>query len=284
MLRNPISHSQNAGQNCIGIERILVHSSQYDKVFKLIAERAQQLRLGCALTRPTDGLIPVVDCGAMISNERFDHLKNLIEAAVAHGAVLETGGQPWPHPYLEHGLFFSPTVIGNVDPNSAIAQEECKSQCLESLYKGNLTSYCAVFAPIVLVMKYETEEEAVQIANGTRYGLGASVFGPDQERCERLAKKLQCGMVALNDFATFYVSPGFSSLLSAVLTTTFSFLDQVSSIVCNEKLLFTRDALLTAKTFRSEAPRCLGTVVSEDLKVCAPCQMPRPSCTTGGHG
>ncbi|THH26972.1 hypothetical protein EUX98_g7220 [Antrodiella citrinella] len=178
---------QNAGQNCIGIERILVHSSQYDRVFKLISERAQQLRLGCTLTRPTDGLIPVVDCGAMIDNERFDHLRNLIEAAVSHGAVLETGGQPWPHPYLEHGLFFSPTVIGNVDPNSQIAQEE-------------------LFAPIILVMQYETEEEAVEIANGTRYGLGASVFGPDQERCERLAKKLRCGMVAINDFATFYTN------------------------------------------------------------------------------
>ncbi|TCD64319.1 Meiotic Sister-Chromatid recombination aldehyde dehydrogenase [Steccherinum ochraceum] len=176
---------QNSGQNCIGIERVLVHSSQYDQVFKALAERAQQLRLGCALSRPTDGLIPVVDCGAMISNDRFDELKALIEAAVNHGAIVETGGQPWPHPYLENGFFFSPTVIGNVDPNSEIAQRE-------------------LFAPIVLVYKYETLEEAVAIANGTRYGLGASVFGPDQERCEQLAKKLVCGMVAINDFATFY--------------------------------------------------------------------------------
>ena len=64
-----------------------------------------------------------------------------------------------------------------------------------------------VFAPIAAIMKYETLEEAIEIANGTRYGLGASVFGPDQEKCvELVAKHLHCGMVSINDFAVFYVS------------------------------------------------------------------------------
>ena len=95
-------------------------------MLKLIAERAAQLRLGCALTRPTDGIIPTVDCGAMLSNDRFDELRTLIDSAVNHGAILEHGGQPWRHPYLENGYFFSPTVLGNVDPASEIAQRECK--------------------------------------------------------------------------------------------------------------------------------------------------------------
>jgi acyl-CoA reductase-like NAD-dependent aldehyde dehydrogenase len=56
------------------------------------------------------------------------------------------------------------------------------------------------------VLKYETVEEAVDIANGTRYGLGASVFGPDQSLCLKVARRLECGMVAVNDFAVFYVS------------------------------------------------------------------------------
>ncbi|KAH8099755.1 meiotic sister-chromatid recombination aldehyde dehydrogenase [Cristinia sonorae] len=178
---------QNAGQNCIGIERVIVHSSQYDQVYRILNERAQQLRLGCAISRPMDGHIPTVDCGAMISSHRFPELKNLIETAINHGATCEAGGDVWNHPYYEHGLFFLPTVLGNVDPHSLIAQKE-------------------VFAPIVLVMKYETLDEAVDIANGTRYGLGASVFGPDQERCEQIAQRLVCGMVAINDFATFYTS------------------------------------------------------------------------------
>jgi len=62
-----------------------------------------------------------------------------------------------------------------------------------------------VFAPIALIMPYETVEEAVEIANGTRYGLGASVFGPDQEDCVKVAKQLECGMVSVNDFGVFYV-------------------------------------------------------------------------------
>jgi acyl-CoA reductase-like NAD-dependent aldehyde dehydrogenase len=64
----------------------------------------------------------------------------------------------------------------------------------------------AVFAPIMLVMKYNTVEEAVDIANGTRYGLGASVFGPDQRICREVAMALDCGMVSVNDYGVYYVS------------------------------------------------------------------------------
>jgi len=62
-----------------------------------------------------------------------------------------------------------------------------------------------VFAPIALLMPYETVEEAIEIANSTKYGLGASVFGPDQEDCLKVAKRLECGMVSINDFGVFYV-------------------------------------------------------------------------------
>ena len=66
-----------------------------------------------------------------------------------------------------------------------------------------------VFAPIGLIMKYETVEQAIEIANSTRYGLGASVFGPVRDECLKVAKRLQCGMVAVNDFGVFYVSDVF---------------------------------------------------------------------------
>jgi acyl-CoA reductase-like NAD-dependent aldehyde dehydrogenase len=64
-----------------------------------------------------------------------------------------------------------------------------------------------VFAPVALLIPYETIGEAVQIANDTKYGLGASVFGPDQSICVEVAKQLECGMVSVNDFGIFYVSP-----------------------------------------------------------------------------
>jgi hypothetical protein len=71
-----------------------------------------------------------------------------------------------------------------------------------------------VFAPIAVLMPYRSINEAIEIANGTRYGLGASVFGPDQAQCLKIAKQLDCGMVSINDFGVFYVS--FLSALFAV--------------------------------------------------------------------
>jgi acyl-CoA reductase-like NAD-dependent aldehyde dehydrogenase len=62
-----------------------------------------------------------------------------------------------------------------------------------------------VFAPVALILTYETVQEAIEIANGTRYGLGASVFGPHQDECIKVAQRLECGMVAINDFGSFYL-------------------------------------------------------------------------------
>ncbi|KAI0828993.1 meiotic sister-chromatid recombination aldehyde dehydrogenase [Trametes gibbosa] len=176
---------QNAGQNCIGIERILVHESQYDDLFRMFNERADKLRPGHSLKSPGDGVAPAADVGAMNSGDRFPGLQKFISEAVDEGAVLSVGGEPWHHPYLEQGSYFKPTVLGNVNPDSTIAQHE-------------------LFAPIALIMKYETTEEAISIANNTRFGLGASVFGPVRDECIKVAKRLQCGMVAVNDFGVFY--------------------------------------------------------------------------------
>ncbi|KAJ3477063.1 hypothetical protein NLI96_g10721 [Meripilus lineatus] len=178
---------QNAGQNCIGIERIIVHESQYDDVYRRMLDRAKELRMGSALSKPSDGMLPQVDVGAMISGSRFSTIQNTIEAAVNHGALVEYGGHPHRHTYLESAQYFTPTVVGQVTPSMPIAQTE-------------------MFAPIALIMKYKTLEEAVDIANGTRYGLGASVFGPDQEQCMKIARRLQCGMVSINDFAVYYLN------------------------------------------------------------------------------
>ncbi|KAH9178669.1 Aldedh-domain-containing protein [Lactarius sanguifluus] len=170
----------NAGQNCIGIERLLVHTSQYNEVYQLILDRTRSLRMGAALS--ADGVGTGVDIGSMISRDRFRALQDRIEAAEAQGAQVDFGGKPHPHPYLNHGCFYEPTVIGEVRQDMDIAQHE-------------------LFAPIALVMPYESIDEAVEIANSTRYALGASVFGPDKYECLEVAKRLECGMVAVNDFA-----------------------------------------------------------------------------------
>jgi acyl-CoA reductase-like NAD-dependent aldehyde dehydrogenase len=114
--------SQNAGQNCIGIERLLVHRSQYDEVYQLIIHRAGGLRIGAALS--ADGVGTGVDMGSMISRQRFQSLQDLIAAAVAQGAQVGFGGGPVAHPYLNNGAYFEPTVIGEVTREMDIAQRE----------------------------------------------------------------------------------------------------------------------------------------------------------------
>ena len=116
--------SQNAGQNCIGIERLLVHRSQYDEVNQLISTRAHDLRVGAALS--ADGIGTGVDMGSMISRERFQSLQDRIAAAVAQGGRVELGGVPVSHVYLNNGAFFEPTIIGEVRRDMDIAQQECE--------------------------------------------------------------------------------------------------------------------------------------------------------------
>ncbi|KAI0275120.1 meiotic sister-chromatid recombination aldehyde dehydrogenase [Gloeopeniophorella convolvens] len=187
---------QNAGQNCIGIERLLVHRSQYDEVYDLIVSRAQTLRAGASLAGEGVGLGSTIDMGSMISRSRFTFLNDKIADAQAHGAQVGHGGKVYTHPYLNHGAFFEPTVIGEVKRDMSIARTE-------------------LFAPVALLMPYDTIEEAIEIANDTEYALGASVFGPDKYECLDVAKRLECGMVSINDFGVFYViHPLTFSLLS----------------------------------------------------------------------
>ena len=113
---------QNAGQNCIGIERLLVHTSQYDEVYQTFLERARSLRVGAALA--ADGVGTGVDMGSMVSAARFQRLEDIIDEARQQGAKVEQGGARLRHPYLENGAYFAPTVIGEVNPEMKIAQEE----------------------------------------------------------------------------------------------------------------------------------------------------------------
>lgn len=202
-----ILRSQNAGQNCIGIERVIVHSSQHDELYDLLVERALKLRLGSVLApSPGDGFIHTVDCGSMISNDRFDGLELDIRNAREDGATVE-GGVRYKHVYHEEGAYFGPTIVGNATKDMGIANKERKSFILYLLVSEWLElMLCAVFAPVALLLPYDEVDEAIDIANGTPYGLGASVFGPDQRDCIAVAKRLECGMVSVNDFGVFYVS------------------------------------------------------------------------------
>ncbi|KAG0660293.1 Meiotic Sister-Chromatid recombination aldehyde dehydrogenase [Monosporozyma unispora] len=177
---------QSAGQNCIGIERVIVSAKNYDSLVKLIHERLskQPLKLGSDIDEEEETIN--VDMGAMISDNRFNQLESLIKDATSKGARLLAGGSRFKHPKYPNGNYFQPTLLVDVTPDMKIAQNE-------------------VFGPILVMMKAESTVDCIKLANSAPFGLGGSVFGKDIKECNYVANKLKTGNVAINDFATFYV-------------------------------------------------------------------------------
>lgn len=179
---------QSAGQNCIGIERVVALPQAYERLTTVLEPRIKSLRLGNDLDAEAGG---EVDVGAMVSDASFDKLERLISAAVAQGARLLAGGHRYKHPKYPAGHYFEPTLLVDVTPDMAIAQEE-------------------LFAPVAVLMRADSPQQAMTIANGTIYGLGCSVFGPTGTSAARaqldwVVKNSDSGMVAVNDFAVFYM-------------------------------------------------------------------------------
>lgn len=104
-----------------------MHNSQHDELVRLFTDRAQRLRFGpCLADAGGDGVVAPVDCGAMISTDRFEELERLLHDATQEGAEVVFGGHGWRHPYVEEGMFFAPTVVARVAPTMELAQTESK--------------------------------------------------------------------------------------------------------------------------------------------------------------
>ncbi|RAH76388.1 oxidoreductase [Aspergillus japonicus CBS 114.51] len=172
---------QSAGQNCIGIERIVALPGAYDRLLDIVSARIAKLRLGSVLLSPQGA----PDVGAMISPASFDRLESLINDAVKQGARLVCGGKRFSHPTHPLGHYFTPTLLADVTPEMRIAQEE-------------------LFAPVFVLMRASSVPHAIEIANSTEYGLGASVFGYDPRDIARCIKEIRSGMVSVNDFGSYY--------------------------------------------------------------------------------
>lgn len=102
-----------------------MHSSQYDELHDIFRRRTEELRLGSALSNPGDGFVPAVDIGAMINEDRVRYTEELVQLAADAGVDVQ-GGERYTHPYLEHGAYFRPTVIGDANPEAEYAQRECE--------------------------------------------------------------------------------------------------------------------------------------------------------------
>lgn len=125
-------------------------------------------------------LRPGVDVGSLISHKPISRLTNLLASATQSGARIIVGGKQYRHADHPEGAYFEPTLITDVTMDMDIATEE-------------------LFAPIMTVVCYDTLDEAVRWLNDSRFGLGAGVYGADRLKCERVAERLQCGMVSINE-------------------------------------------------------------------------------------
>ena len=170
------------GQTCIAGSRALVHRPIHDQFVKKLVELARTAKMG---DPSSDG----TQVGPITTRAQYDKTLGYIDIARNEGATCLLGGGPAERPECGDGWFVEPTIFGDVRPDMRIAQEE-------------------VFGPILAIIPFDTEEEAIEIANGTMYGLAAGVWTSDMGRAIRMSRKLQAGTVWVNTYrAVSFLSP-----------------------------------------------------------------------------
>ncbi|GAA4548535.1 aldehyde dehydrogenase family protein [Pseudonocardia xishanensis] len=161
----------NGGQTCAACTRMLVHESQYDEAVELAGAQA-------AKYQPGDPLEPATRLGPLASGAQRDRVREFITTGIAEGARVVTGGAEPPEG-LERGYFVLPTVLADVRPEATVAQQE-------------------IFGPVLSLIRYSDEEEAVAIANDSDYGLAGAVWSADRARAVAFARRVRTGSVDVN--------------------------------------------------------------------------------------
>ena len=162
------------GQTCIAGSRLLVQRGVYDRMVEGLAARAGQIRMG-------DPRAPETEMGTAANEPQFNKILSFIEAAKGDGARLVAGGGRADGPGLEKGFFVQPTIFADVCNDMKVAAEE-------------------IFGPVLSIIPFADEDEAVQIANDTPYGLASGVWSQDIDRCMRMMRAIKAGVVWVNTY------------------------------------------------------------------------------------
>lgn len=165
---------RNAGQTCISPNRIFVHRDQYEAFSRLLVEKVGQLVIG---PYDTDN----VNVGPLIDRQAIQHMQNQVDDAVAKGAKLLTGGKACEDAALSQGNFYSPTVLADVTADMNIFHEE-------------------TFGPLLPLIPFQTDDELLELANNSVYGLAAYLYTNDYKRANSITEALEYGVIAVNDF------------------------------------------------------------------------------------
>lgn len=163
-----LAKMRNAGEACTAANRIYVQAGIYEQFAAALTERMVALRIG-------PGTDPETECGPMITPTAVGKIERLVEDALSRGASLRCGGR---RPDRQ-GYFYPPTVLGDVPTDAAMAHEE-------------------IFGPVAALSRFDTDEQAIALANATEYGLAAYVFTRDLARGLKVARAIETGMVGLN--------------------------------------------------------------------------------------
>jgi aldehyde dehydrogenase (NAD+) len=161
----------NSGQACAAGTRLLVPKSRLDAVKRAIVDAMPSFAVGA----PAD---PKTGVGPMVSQKQYERIQSYIHKGIEEGAEVLVGGEGHP-PGFESGYFVKPTVFVNVRNDMTIAQEE-------------------IFGPVLCVIAYDSEDEAIRLANDSKYGLHAAVLGIDLQRARRVASQIRAGRVVIN--------------------------------------------------------------------------------------
>jgi acyl-CoA reductase-like NAD-dependent aldehyde dehydrogenase len=171
-----------AGQTCVAGSRILVQDAVHDDFVDRLVRRTERIKLGDPLDWQTE-------VGTIACRRQYDSVLRHLEIGREEGARVLVGGGPPDDPALASGLFIAPTILADVTTGMRVVQEE-------------------IFGPVAVVQRFSTEEEAVQLANSTPFGLAAGVWTDDVRRAHRVARTLRAGTVWVNTYRkTHYLAP-----------------------------------------------------------------------------